>query len=200
MSNAESFFKEFVERVTWEEYHQSYLSDAEFTPVITNVIKKNIGKMGWTATTEYFRIDVIGYESKWKDVEKNAHDVGLGAYLWNMKVAVEHENSKSAWTDELIKLMQIRCPLKVIITYNYYDERPVGDQRKLDVAADLMQKVDSFENIKRDGEEILIIIGNGCSKKTKKSDYKSFDYRGYLFNYNSNKYVELGHQTNEKPF
>jgi hypothetical protein len=191
MSNAETFFKEFVERVTWEEYHQSYINDAEFTPIITNVIKDIIEKMGWIPTTEYFRIDVIGYESKWESVKDKAHNAGLGAYLWNMKAAVEHENSKSAWTDELIKLMQIRCPLKVIITYNYYDERPEGDLKKLAVAADLMQKVDSFESIKRDGEELLIIIGNGCSKKTKKSDYESFDYKGYLFNYDSNKFVEL---------
>lgn len=191
MSNAERFFKEFIERVTWEEYHKSYLNDAEFTPVITSVIKEIIGKMGWIPITEYFRIDVIGYESKWESIKNCARSAGLGAYLWNMKAAVEHENSKKAWTDELIKLMQIRCPLKVIITYNYYDERPEGDLKKLAVAADLMQKVDSFESIKRDGEELLIIIGNGCSKKTKKSDYESFDYKGYLFDYDSNKFVEL---------
>ena len=194
MSNAERFFKEFVERVTWEEYHQSYLNDAEFTPVITSVIKEIIGKMGWIPTTEYFRIDVIGYESKWESIKDLAHGAGLGAYLWNMKAAVEHENSKSDWTDELIKLMQIRCPLKVIITYNYYDERPEGpegDITKLAVAAKMMQLVDSYGSIKKDGEEILIIIGNGCSKKTKKSDYESFDYKGYLFDYDSNKFAEL---------
>ena len=191
MNYANQFFKEFITRVTWEKFHDYYVNDASFTPIVTKEIRDIICSMGWQPTGQYFRIDIVGYESKWESVKELTHNAGLGAYLWNLKIAVEHENSKKAWTDELIKLMQIRCPLKVIISYNYYDERPEGDWKKLAVAADLMKKTDSYPSIKRDGEEILIILGNGCSKKTKKSDYTSFDYRGYLYNYSSELFDEI---------
>ncbi len=189
--NAAWFYKEFVSRIKWDKYSAAYLHDADFTPEVTKVIRRIVESAGWTSQTEYFRIDVIGWESKWKDIKEVARNAGLKAHLWNMKIAVEHENSKADWSDELIKLMQVRCPLKVVISYNYYDDRFEGEQQKLAAAAELIKRVDSYESVKRDKEELLIILGNGCSKKTRKSDYTSFDYRGYLYDFSQSKFEEL---------
>ena len=43
--------------------------------------------------------------------------------------------------DEVIKLTHIRCPLKVIIAYNYFDERPEGDIEKLNYVARWMTSI-----------------------------------------------------------
>ena len=185
------FYKEFVSSINWEEYSAAYKNDADFTPKVTKAIRKIVDSAGWTSQTEYFRIDVIGWESKWKDIKEVARNAGLKAHLWNMKIAVEHENSKADWSDELIKLMQVRCPLKVVISYNYYDDRLERERQKLAAAAELIRRVDSYESVKRDKEELLIILGNGCSKKTGKSDYTSFDYKGYLYDFSQSKFEEL---------
>ena len=180
---AKWFYDEFKSRITWEKYAVAYKADADFTPLVTNEIKEIIRTSGLRPQTEYFRIDVIGYESRWKEVRESARSAEMGAYLWDLKIAVEHENSKSDWSDEVVKLMQIRCPLKVIVGYNYYDERGEAEQRKLDFASELIRNVAAYSSALHDREEILIILGNGQSKKGKASDYSDFDYRGYLYDY-----------------
>ena len=184
------FFDEFTKRITWEKYAETYKNDALFTPMVTKAINEIIENgTGWTHQNEYFRIDAVGWESHYQNIKKEANDVGLNAHLWNLKIAVEHENNKQDWTDELMKLLQIRCPLKVIIGYNYYDERENNEREKINVASRLVVATDAYESIARDREEILLILGNGCSAETGKSDYTSFDYRGYLFNYGKEKFV-----------
>lgn len=63
----------------------------------------------------------------------------LSAHLWDLELAVEHENSKQDWTDEVIKLIHVKCPLKVVISYNYCDERETTERKKLDFIANWMQ-------------------------------------------------------------
>ena len=184
------FYDEFTKRITWERYAETYKNDALFTPIVTRVINEIIENgTGWTQQNEYFRIDAVGWESHFQSIKRETNNVGLNAHLWNLKIAVEHENNKQDWTDELMKLLQIRCPLKVIIGYNYYDERGNNEQEKIDAASRLVVAADTYESIARDREEILLILGNGCSAETGKSDYTSFDYRGYLFNYREEKFV-----------
>ena len=113
----------------------------------------------------------------------------MNAHLWNLKIVVEHENNKKDWTDELMKLLQVRCPLKVIIGYNHYDERDQKEKEKIEIASKMVVAADAYEGIARDREEILLILGNGCSAISGESDYTSFDYRGYLFNYRTEKFV-----------
>ena len=186
------FFDEFTKKITWEKYAETYKNDAIFTPIVTKAINEIIENgTGWTHQNEYFRIDAVGWESHYQNIKKAANEVGLNAHLWNLKIAVEHENNKQDWTDELMKLLQIRCPLKVIIGYNYYDERENNEREKIDVASRLVVAADAYESIARDREEILLILGNGCSAETGKSDYTSFDYRGYLFNYRKEKFVQF---------
>lgn len=103
----------------------------------------------------------------------------LSAHLWDLELAVEHENSKHDWTDEVIKLIHVKCPLKVAISYNYCDERDTSEWEKLNFIANGMQEVKAFA--KGSDEEYLLIFGNCFAPKTK-TDYNTFDYRGYLYN------------------
>ncbi len=91
--------------------------------------------------------------------------------------------------DEVIKLTHIRCPLKVIIAYNYFDERPEGDIEKLNYVARWMTRVSAYDVNAE--EEFLAIIGNGASRKNKALKYDRFGYKGYLFDKNSELFAEL---------
>lgn len=145
------------------------------------IIHKIIKDAGMTAQHEYFRIDTVGWITQYEKMQKAAQDsqLKLSAHLWVLEIAVEHENSKQDWTDEVIKLIHVKCPLKVVISYNYCDERDTTEWEKLAFIAHWMQEVKAFA--KGSDEEYLLIFGNCYNPKTK-ADYDTFDYRGYLYN------------------
>ena len=105
-----------------------------------------------------------------------------------MEIAVEHENSKQNWTDEVIKLIHVKCPPKVVISYNSCDERDTTEWEKLDFIAHWMQEVKAFA--KGGDEEYLLIFGNCFNSKTK-ADYDVFDYRGYLYNWQKQRFDRI---------
>ena len=184
------FYDRFTTKITWEKYAEAYKNDALFTPQVIKAINEIIEDgTGWTHQNEYFRIDALGWETHYQSIKQKANAAGLNAHLWNLKIVVEHENNKKDWTDELMKLLQVRCPLKVIIGYNHYDERDQKEKEKIEIASKMVVAADAYEGIARDREEILLILGNGCSAISGESDYTSFDYRGYLFNYRTEKFV-----------
>lgn len=76
-----------------------------------------------------------------------------------------------------------------MIGYNYIDKRDEDENKKLSFVASLMEQVEAFKNSY--DEEYLIIIGNGMNSKTKKSEYISFDYRGYLYNHNTKEFDRI---------
>lgn len=146
------------------------------------IVHKIIGDAGMTAQHEYFRIDTVGWITRYQKMQKaaQASQLKLSAHLWDLEIAVEHENSKQDWTDEVIKLIHVKCPLKVVISYNYCDERDTNEWEKLSFIAHWMQEVKAFTK-GSDEEEYLLIFGNCFDSKTK-ADYDTFDYRGYLYN------------------
>lgn len=196
MSKGEGFFCSFLEetqsRISLEAY-KGKLED--FTKLITEIINSIIART-CSPQNEYYRIDAVGWTSYSEDkkIKDEAERVGLNSHIWDLDIAVEHENNVRDWTDELIKLIHVRSPLKVIIAYNYYDIRfdannPESDASKLTYAAKWMKKIRAFN--RDDGEEYLIILGNAAGKKDHHSSYNSFDYRGYLYSYESGEFVEI---------
>lgn len=192
--NAQEFLKAFISKtdkdrvIGGKRLFELYKSCAEFTPVITSIILDIIGSAGYRAQKEYFRIDAVGWISHSVDMKTDAESENLkiNAHLWDLKIAVEHENSKADWTDEVMKLIHVKCPLKVIIGYNYSDERGEMERRKLSFVSKWMQKIDALQ--KGRDEEYLIILGNGCNHITGEADYTSFDYKGYLYNWDSKEF------------
>ncbi len=198
------FYKEFTKRTREDlicddgrTLFEKYKSNSDFTPAVTRIINGIIDDyvdngIHYTHQNEYFRIDSVGWVSNYRIMKDDAdrENIGLNAHLWDLKVAVEHENSKTDWTDEIAKLIHVKCPLKVVIAYNYSDEREEIEQCKLDFVAKWMQKIAAF-TVGCNEEEYLLVLGNGCNHKTGKSDYDRFDYRGYLFNWKRNKFIRI---------
>ena len=173
-------------------YFDIYKNRRAFTEFVNkNIIDEIIKKSGLNPQHEYFRIDSTGYETYSKEISKEADAVGLSNYFWNLKIAVEHENNVRAWMDEVIKLLHIRCPLKVVIAYNYCDVRDNSendDRNKLTFVAKYMKKwLDSYSE---NHEEYLIIIGNAAPKNKNSRFYTKFDYRGYK--YTDGQFMRLG--------
>ena len=165
-------------------------NEPRFTELVNKrIIHDIIKNSGLHVQHEYFRIDTTGWVGRYEELdEERARKLGLNRHLWDLKVAVEHENDKMDWLDELVKLIHIRCPLKIVISYNHSDRRAL-DSIKLDYAAECMNKVDAFSTTGT--EEYLIVLGN-CAPKDKKSEpYKHFDYRGYIYNHNNKKFEAI---------
>ena len=195
--DARDFYKAYLDATSvgspWNQDNklmEVYKKDAEFTPVITKIIN-GIIDTEYTHQNEYFRIDAVGWQSHYEDMQKAAQEAGLkvNAHLWDLKIAVEHENNKADWSDEVMKLIHVKCPLKVVIGYSYSDERGDVERKKLDFVAEWMQKIEALQ--KGTNEEYLIILGNGCNRKTGKSDYTDFGYVGYLYNWDTGKFEKI---------
>lgn len=186
--SAKMFFELFKSRITKDKFWDLYRNNSEFTAEVTKEINAVIEEMGCQSQNEYFRIDATGWQGRYKEIEGEAKEIGMRAHLWDLIIAVEHENNPKDWTDELIKLVHIRCPLKVIIGYNYYDQRDSREIKKLEYAAKWINKTKAFNSNGK--EEYLIILGN-CHSKDKEMSYKEFDYRGYLYCPTIKKFTEL---------
>lgn len=200
--HAEEFYLEFIslmkEHYIFENgktYMEIYKDFPAFTKLINyTIIPQIIKKAGYKNQNEYFRIDVIGWdknnnEQTNKQIEAESKPLGLYKHLWNLKIAVEHENNQSDWTDELIKLAHIRCPLKVIIGYSPFDERDMEENEKLNFAHTCLLKTDAFDSMA--DEEFLLIFGNCASRRKNNLSYNTFDYKGYVLRKGYSKFLPL---------
>ncbi|WP_155994816.1 hypothetical protein [Butyrivibrio sp. WCE2006] len=176
---------------TGQTYFEIYRDFKAFTELVNKYVIHNIienDPSGLTVQHEYYRIDTVGWKSNYKDIVDDASDAGLNPHLWDLEVAIEHENDVCDWTDEVIKLIHIKCPLKVIICYNHHDIRNENDLEKLSFVADCMNKVKAFHY---GDEEYLLIIGNASNSITHKASYNCFDYRGYVLDSRDMKFSRL---------
>ncbi|MBE5855642.1 MAG: hypothetical protein E7297_09830 [Lachnospiraceae bacterium] len=198
--NAHGFYKEFMRRICdTPELMKEYKNSSEYTkliiPLINEIIKesRNDYKLEeheleqqscFGVQNEYFRIDACGWVSHFKSIESQAEKLGLKPHLWDLKIAVEHENDKSDWLDEVMKLIHVKCPTKVVIGYSDADDRE-NDLFKLAFVARCMKQVQAF----REGwnEEYLVILGNAKIKEDITS-YKQFGYRGYIYNWETEQF------------
>lgn len=200
--DAKEFYREFIkntkEDLVWHggmgkgrSYWEIYKTDE---PAYTELVNKHIvhgivKRAGYEPQHEYFRVDTIGWVDAGYRKMEDARRVGLNRHLWDLMIAVEHENSKTDWLDELIKLEHLRCPLKVVIGYNYCDMRGSEETEKLNVAARWMKEIGAYDANSK--EEYLIILGNGEAKKNKAMEYEEFDYRAYLYDFRAGKFCRI---------
>ena len=137
--DAKDFFGTFLKEIEQNRNYEGrdlfdiYKHNAEYTSVIIKIINEIIKETGCTPQNEYFRIDAVGWTSHSQDMKKEAEEAGidLKPHLWDLKIAIEHENDKRAWSDEVMKLIHVKCPLKIVIAYNYSDERGEKEQKKI---------------------------------------------------------------------
>ena len=116
-ATAYNFFKKFSEsinKVTFDDY----TLNGRYTNVIIDILKEMlVNDFGLNWSKEYYRLDLCAWESTPELISTTTMRAGLKPYLWNLKIAIEHENDKKLWLDELVKLIHIHCPLKVLIGY-----------------------------------------------------------------------------------
>ena len=198
--SAEKFYHDFKQAMKEDNIHQgeTYLALYKlknrpkakyFTNFINNTIIPGIlDSYGYRISHEYFRIDVSGWVTYGENIQNEAKAIGLKPHLWDLMIAIEHENNPRDWNDEVMKLAHIRCPLKVVIGYNGCNHRDTGDAQKLSFIGNCLQQLKCFQQNPED--RLLIILGN-C-KDTKGSDYHTFDYRGYLYDHRHKGFQRIG--------
>lgn len=166
-----------------------YCSNKDFTDFVIDAINGIIDKHGYKTQKEYFRIDAIGWIPMAESVEK-PKEVKLSRHLWDLEIAVEHENDQRDWMDEVVKLTHIVCPLRVVIGYLPWSKRKNGpefDLLNLEHVVCQLKKMKCFDNMSRG--EFLVIIGN-CN--TSEIPNRFFGYRGYLYDPQTQSFMPLG--------
>lgn len=198
------FYNLFIERTdpskiyekNGQTFFEIYKDLRGYTELVNrHIIPSIISDCNYSVQHEYYRIDVVGWVSRADTIQSEADENRLNAHLWDLKIVVEHENSTRDWTDEVIKLIHIKCPLKVVIGYNNCDLRDGtshSDADKLQILAGWMRKIDALSV--GSNEEYLVILGNAKHSKTGKSDYIGFDYRGYLFDETTGRFNLVGNK------
>lgn len=194
--NGKEFYAEFVKRTAedtiWRgrSYREIYKADeVSFTELVNkHIIHGILRDGGYRVQHEYFRVDTIGWQEAECVPPGEEAGLGLNRHFWNLLAAVEHENNPADWADELIKLAHLRCPLKVVVGYTPCDRR-ADDLGRLGLAAGWMRGLAAYDP--RAGEEYLAILGNSQARDRGAPGYESFDYRGYLYDYEKEAFVRI---------
>jgi hypothetical protein len=79
--------------------------------------------------------------------------------LWNLEVAIEHENESGRWYDEFVKLSHISCGLKVLITYHNYHQG-----RQFDEVLDFATRMYPHLRYKAPEDCWLFVVGPTCQQ------------------------------------
>lgn len=179
----EEFVKIFQERSPKrKEAIEKYTNNTAFTAFVIDEINSIIQKMNYEPQNEYFRIDSSGYTRRWEELEKIN---GLNSHLWDLTIAIEHENDDKDWLDEVIKLAHVCCPLRVVIGYVPMKKRS-EEQILLDYAADALKRLKCIDNVTKG--EFMIILGNS---HTNGKVEKYFNYQAYILNAETLKFEKL---------
>jgi hypothetical protein len=124
---------------------------------VVRVIAPSLNLQCWVG--EPFRLDAVFYA-------KNAN------HWFPMHVAIEHENAPRGFRDEIQKLLSVRCPLKVGITYALKSDGSLPDLQAV-VEEDVRREFAAANAlIQEDGAtEYLFLLG--CEANTFQLQWRS---------------------------
>ena len=187
---AESFWNNFQHKVNEHirDIHKKWKTRSEFTDLILKEISNKVledVEYEKKHQYEYLKIDLIGW---------NALDNNLGVqpdnfnrHLWAFDVAIEHENDKTDWMDEVIKLSYINCPLRIVIGYAPKENR---DSYLIYVSNALNILNKRYRSIRKEQEFMLILGDSDVEGK----DVSADTYTPYLYDcnalYDSNAFID----------
>lgn len=132
---------------------------------------------------EYYKIDMVGW-TRTEEYENAGKNAPLNKHAWILDFAIEHENNYRDWSDEVIKLMNIDCPLRVVI--GYVNREDLCDEGALNYMNEMLSKL--YINMRpkiHQNDEFAIILGN---KNAKRTITKSLDYRCYKVYFENGKF------------
>lgn len=141
-----------------------YSNSTRWTNIMTNSGKKpkslidnalDSSGISRLASNEYYRIDNLRYSRNQKNPASKKSTSNINYRYWILEAAIEHENKWYDWTDELVKLAYINCPLRVVISYgnptNNYDDC-------IKIANEIANDID-FKKYIGDEDEFLLVFG-----------------------------------------
>jgi hypothetical protein len=148
------------------------LSDTAWTSIMMDVLTSTGETLGYrepgTIGREYFRLDMAFYSYPRRPTDGSD-------LLWNLEVAIEHENHSETWFDEWIKLAHVRSGLRVLIAYHDYREgRPSVDSKvkeALELYKGLSYAAPSLESF-------LLILGPAWPTR---AENRRRAWKGYTF-------------------
>ena len=155
---------------------------SDFTDRIMGKLQAVIAEDGVKTEREYFRIDLISYQSHLRQDPGAPGGTeplfgSLKRYAWDLVTAVEHENDRRLWMDEVVKLAHVACDLRVVIGYLPLDERE-RHGAYLDRIAETLEGVRAWRHT-RDCGEFMILIGD-CKLPRGAEEHRCV-YTPYLF-------------------
>lgn len=186
---AQDFWNRFSECLVEKQgkAENAWKYNKDYTEFIIGMMEEIIGKegAGFETSKEYYRIDLTGWSQLREKIKADIPSNGnydFQPYLWDLEVAIEHENNDKLWMDEVIKLSHIVCKLRVVIGYMPIELK--------DTQMDYLNYVSNAinNNLKVRGNmnnDFLIILGDS---KLKKGD-KKCNYTPYIWK--NNKFVPL---------
>lgn len=182
--------KDFIEAYKDSRLIDLYQNRRTWTVVMNHyILPYVISQMGYISQNEYYRIDVIGYNSIInEDLIDEGKCLDLTPYGWKLEIAIEHENAKGKWIDEAVKLANIYCPLRVLIGYN----RPLQknetyskfEEKCIEYFFDCLIATEKQIRMVYDKNPMLILFG----QRDEKGKWSKIKYNAYLLNLATKKY------------
>ena len=174
---AESFWRAFYREVNTqiEEIKAKWENQTDFTKfILKGICDSVLQKMNCKRQYEYFRIDLIGWTES--DYDFGKCPKGFKRHFWDFNVAIEHENNREDWLDEVVKLSYINCPLRIVIGYAPTENR----QAYLDYASEALRLLNKRYQSIREDQEFLLILGDSYLPGETVS---AINYTPYLYLY-----------------
>lgn len=182
---ADKFWKKFKEKMNKKSVRDKAISTWNNRGNFTNFIIDQIADIvseEHNTSKEYYNIDLIG----WSQLKQNLPTPPVSKYrlkkhLWSLDIAIEHENDQSDWTDELIKLLYINCPLRVVI--GYIPSEVTSDNAKmkniLNYASESIRLAEGEFDLISGKQEYILIFGKNSGQIT---DFSENTYSAYKYN------------------
>lgn len=181
---AKEFWKSFSESLQGKraEAEKAWKYNKDYTEFIIGMMEEMLCGAGFKTSKEYYRIDLTGWSQLRHKIESDApknENYDFQSYLWDLDVAIEHENNDKLWMDEVIKLAHVACGLRVVIGYV-----PVGLKGKqLDYLDYISRAINDNLKAKRNMDKnFLIILGDSKVKaKDEMCNYTPYVWNGEKF-------------------
>ena len=171
-SNSKNVLKKYTSSSSWTNYiisrknGKSAIEKALISTYKSIFQESNHTYYGPRLDREYYRIDNI---LSITNAGKKDEETGINIHNWKLLAAVEHENDYKDWTDELVKLLFVNAPLRVVIGYAEYDES-IYYSKAIHVANKITEMQNFRTHLDAEDEYILIM---GPREKDLEADVKN---------------------------
>ena len=187
---ASEFYKEF-KGIFCSEKNLSRAMDTwknrgDFTKFIMPKIAEVFNNHGMKTQYEYYNVDLIAWTDRKSLLPKQKNGYKLKKHLWTLDAAIEHENDQTDWTDELVKLLYLNCPLRVVIGYIPFELADLDSV--LDYAAATVNLADPTSELIKSGQQFVLILGRNLADSATLS---SEAYSAYLFDTDTRRFMAL---------